>query len=165
MNRSKQNFQFDYCANMASIEALRHVSSPPSEVLRIAAHIAGIGELWLSRVSRHEPSLAAWPTIQVIDIQSVLARQLERWLSLLDDYSDVSPIGYLTRSGVSVVNTFAEIEQEVLLHSAHHRGQIALLLRQASMDPPASTDYIPTLRKILLSDSSPLPSGLNSPKR
>jgi uncharacterized damage-inducible protein DinB len=153
VNMSKQNFQFDYCANIASIEALRHVSSPPSDGLKIIAHIAGTSELWLARVSGNEPSLEAWPTIQLIELPFVLTFQRDRWLSLADQYSDSSPIDYMTRSGVGVVNTFAEIGQEVLLHSAHHRGQIALLLRQSAFEPPTSTDYIPMLRKMPISDT------------
>lgn len=155
MDMSKQNFQFDYCANLASLEALCNASLPPSEGLKIIAHIVGIGELWLARVSGNEPSLEAWPTIQLIELRSVLELQRDRWLSLTDQYSDSSSIHYTTRSGVSLVSTFAEIGQEVLVHSAHHRGQIALLLRQSAFEPPASTDYIPMLRKMQNSDMCP----------
>jgi uncharacterized damage-inducible protein DinB len=135
---------------MASIEALRQASSPSSEVLNIAAHIAGIGELWLARVDGLEPSLAAWPSISLSELAPTFAGQRDRWVSLARRYSDLSQIRYATRSGANVSNTFGEIVQEVLLHSAHHRGQIALLLRQSLSEPPISTDYIPTLRKLLI---------------
>jgi uncharacterized damage-inducible protein DinB len=153
VNTSTQNIQFDYCANMASIEALRQASSPLSEALKIAAHIAGIGELWLARVDRREPSLTAWPSISLSELSPMFGFQRDRWVSLASKYSDFSQIHYVTRTGVNVANTFAEIVQEVLLHSAHHRGQIALLLRQSSSEPPTSTDYIPTIRKLSISDN------------
>jgi uncharacterized damage-inducible protein DinB len=136
---------------MASIEALRKASSPSTEALKIAAHIAGISELWLARVDAREPSLTAWPLIPLSKLAPLCSFQRDRWILLASKYTELSQIPYVTRAGMNVANTFAEIVQEVLLHSAHHRGQIALLLRQSSSEPPVSTDYIPTIRKLSIS--------------
>ena len=47
-------------------------------------------------------------------------------------------------------NSFlTQLVQEVVLHAANHRGQIALLLRIDDHEPPASTDFIPGLRSNL----------------
>jgi uncharacterized damage-inducible protein DinB len=143
---SEQSFRFDYCANISSLQALGRASSPLAEGTRILCHIAGINDLWLNRIEAADASLGAWPIIPLHELPTLLASQRDRWLSLVAKYPGTDPIRYVTRTGESVVNSFVEIALEVLLHAAHHRGQIALLLRQSLSQPPASTDYIPTLR-------------------
>jgi uncharacterized damage-inducible protein DinB len=53
---------------------------------------------------------------------------------------------YKNTKGEKCVNTYIEVVLELISHGAHHRGQIELLLRQAGLEPPISTDFIPALR-------------------
>jgi DinB family len=54
------------------------------------------------------------------------------------------PITLRTKSRFT--NSPEEVMVEIICHSAHHRGQVALLLRQNGSEPAVSTDFIPALR-------------------
>ncbi|MBV8475084.1 MAG: hypothetical protein JOZ36_00330 [Acidobacteria bacterium] len=114
--------------------------------MKIGAHIAEVSELWLARLEKTSPSLKVWPTLTMKEIETVFRDQKHRWLAMCKMRSAETLVRYNSSSGSDCVNSFDEIIQEVALHGAHHRGQIALLLRSEGVNPPDSTDFIPALR-------------------
>ena len=56
-------------------------------------------------------------------------------------------ITYRNRAGKEYRNTVGDILAHVALHGSHHRGQLALLVRQGG-GVPAGTDYITYLWEI-----------------
>jgi len=97
-------------------------------------------------VEKSDPSLKAWPALTTKEIEAIFRDQKHRWLAMCEPHSAETLVRYNRSSGSECVNSFDEIIQEVALHGAHHRGQIALLLRIEGVNPPASTDFIPALR-------------------
>ena len=145
MVQLKQLLQFDRWANQQTLDALEQSSPIPEKALQIAAHLVGINEMWLSRAESRGPALDAWPHLAGPDIQQHLQTQSDRWISLVE--SDPQKVfRYKNRRGEETQSALADLVFEIILHAAHHRGQIALLLRQHASNPPASTDYIPALR-------------------
>jgi uncharacterized damage-inducible protein DinB len=79
-------------------------------------------------------------------METELRQLLDRWLRLSRCTAMDAQVRYVSSDGESRCNLFSEVLQEVLLHGAHHRGQIALVLRMKGFEPPRSTDFIPALR-------------------
>jgi uncharacterized damage-inducible protein DinB len=55
-------------------------------------------------------------------------------------------VAYRTSRGEPFTTRLEDILAHVVLHGAHHRGQIALRVREAGGDP-AGTDYITYVRR------------------
>jgi uncharacterized damage-inducible protein DinB len=68
----------------------------------------------------------------------------ERWIKFLSTYKLESleeVIRYQNTKGDTYENRLQQIITHVINHSMHHRGQIALLLREKGVAPP-DNDYI-----------------------
>ncbi|HKX83764.1 MAG TPA: DinB family protein, partial [Pyrinomonadaceae bacterium] len=70
----------------------------------------------------------------------------EELLNKFDDEGLGMKSEYKTSEGVPRSNSFREILTHVLFHSAIHRGNIILKLREEGIEPP-QTDYIIYLRE------------------
>jgi uncharacterized damage-inducible protein DinB len=145
VNRLARQVRFDYWANQESLCAIEKAKSD-SSTFKIAGHIAGVSELWLARLESTACALKVWPELTAMEIDSIFREQLRRWLALCEIHSIETPVRYISSAGTECLNRFEEIIQEVALHGAHHRGQLALLLRIQGAHPPVSTDFIPALR-------------------
>lgn len=138
--------EYEHWATLESVKALEAAGEALPEAAAIMAHIVGISELWIARVEGVAPRYSAWPELTIAEAAMELAALKERWLERCAEYAVDAQIGYRSSEGKECVNTFDEVLQEVMLHGAHHRGQIALLLRRSGHEPPRSTDFIPALR-------------------
>jgi uncharacterized damage-inducible protein DinB len=70
------------------------------------------------------------------------------WQRFIENQRDdklLRPIVYKNSEGTPWANRIEEIIQHVSMHSAYHRGQIALLMRENGINPPA-TDFIHAIR-------------------
>ena len=142
----ERQIRYDLWANRESLVALKGACTPIEDAVRIAGHIVGISERWLARVEGSTADVGAWPDFP---LEEIAARQEElaaRWLAQVREAADHRMVVYHDSRGRETANTLGELVQEVLLHAAHHRGQIALLLRMHGHEPAASTDFIPALR-------------------
>jgi hypothetical protein len=73
----------------------------------------------------------------------------EGWNKTLEEVAGgtrPSVLKYKNTGGQLCCNEFFEVVIELVSHGAHHRGQVALLLRQAGHCPAKSTDFVPALR-------------------
>ena len=136
---------YDGWANRGCLSAIAKIAQLPDGVLRIAAHRVGVGELWLSRAEGRSPNLTAWPALSFDEVCEQMEVLSEGWLALANRASG-QIFRYRNRAGDEAQISLSELVFEVVLHSAHHRGQIAVLLRQYGYEPAASTDFIPALR-------------------
>src|ERR1700721_3852097 len=141
----KQN-RFEHWANSQSLKAIVAAAHPLPEALALVAHIVSISFFWAARVEGTAGNLDPWPTFTAPELETELRRLLERWLRLSHCNAMDAQVRYLSSDRESRSNLFCEVLQEVLLHGAHHRGQIAFVLRLKGFDLPRSTDFIPALR-------------------
>jgi uncharacterized damage-inducible protein DinB len=101
-------------------------------------------DLWYGRVAGTDhAALDLWATDSLRGCAERLAASTRRWAALLDDCDDAldAPVAYTNSSGTAFETPLQDIVLHVVNHGTHHRAQIALLLREAGIAPPA-TDYI-----------------------
>jgi uncharacterized damage-inducible protein DinB len=132
-------------AAIASIDASR---PERAEATRLYAHVAAAEHIWLSRLKGRPPVHPVWPELS-LETAAALAKEN---LAGLRGAADVPPedlarhVEYRTTTGQSFRSTAVDILSQVALHGSYHRGQIALLTRQAG-GAPVATDYIVYARR------------------
>ncbi len=141
-------FEFDHWADREALASLRAATAPPERAVSILAHVAGAKLMWLARILGEALPDTTWPELDL----DALARQFDelaaRWRAFLnglgaDDLRrDVS---YKNTKGEAFTNPLGDLLLQVALHGSYHRGQVAVLLREAGKQPSA-TDYIRAVR-------------------
>ncbi|HXB26329.1 MAG TPA: DinB family protein [Gemmatimonadaceae bacterium] len=141
-------FGYDAWANRESIAALPETPSP--RALAILGHLAGSQRNWLSRLAGRTSSLVVWPTLTRDQCAAELATDASAWSAYLATGPDLgAKLRYTNVKGESLENSIEEVLTHVLMHSAYHRGQLAMLTRDTG-DTPATTDFIFASRKGLV---------------
>jgi uncharacterized damage-inducible protein DinB len=147
----RRQFSYDAWANsqvLAGIKSGELQGSLPRP-LQLLAHILSAERLWLERIKQQPQSFAVWPEFSVEQCEAQL-KQLERmWPEYLSQISSSmlsNEITYKNTKGESWSSTVNDILTHVLLHSAYHRGQVAILMRNSGV-PPAYTDFIHAVRQ------------------
>lgn len=134
-------------ADEKALGALRG-APPHAAALELFAHVIGAEETWLARLEQREPRVAVWPAL-TLDEAARLAESvheaLAAWLARADDAVLEADVTYVNSAGRQFTSRAVDIVMHVMTHGAYHRGQIALLLRQAG-SVPAPTDYIAFVR-------------------
>lgn len=134
----RRGFAHDGWANRSVIEALEALASPPERAVRLLGHVLAVERLWWTRL-RREPPPAVWPEHDLRRCRVELERLGPDWEALLgspDPNLLDQRVPYVNSLGESWENAVEDVLDQVLLHSAHHRGQIASELRGAGHEPP-----------------------------
>jgi uncharacterized damage-inducible protein DinB len=133
-------FNYDAWANQRSIAALPDV--PPPRALAILGHLAGSHRTWLSRLTGKTSPLVVWPSLTRDQCAAELAHDAADWRGFLAGNPDLSArLSYTNAKGEPLENSIEEVLTHVLMHSAYHRGQLAMLTRDSGASP-APTDFI-----------------------
>ena len=144
LDRFRLLFQYELWANRQTLTALEAASDRGSTV-RLFAHILAAQQAWLTRLRGEDStSIAIWPTTTLEDCGETLERmngEIKDYLGGLDEAELDIPITYRNQSGAEFSQSPLDILTHLGLHSQHHRGQIALQLRQLGQEP-AVTDFI-----------------------
>jgi len=142
-------FSYDHWANREVLTTLETVGSPPAQTVRLLAHILSAEKLWLQRLQMQSQTQPVWPEFTL----AVCGREIEnlhgvwdRYLSGLGESDLAATVEYKNTKGESWTNRKDDVLQHVIMHSAHHRGQIVALLRAAGHTPPY-IDFIHAIRQ------------------
>lgn len=147
----RRQFLYDAWANGESLSAIQAASTQSDIVrpLKILAHILSAERLWLERLRRQAQTMPVWPDSGIAQSQVQVAEGHRLWQELLAGLSDAGlsqSANYKNSKGEPWSSTVQDVITHVLLHSAYHRGQIAILLREAGANP-AYTDFIHAVRQ------------------
>lgn len=139
-------FEYNAWANARLVERLEDHGEP----LRLTSHILTAERIWLTRL-RGEPTdgIAIWPTLTsdaCASLASTNAAAYRSYLDALDEHDLSEAVHYRNSKGTEYHTPVADILTHVLLHSAYHRGQAAMALRDAGAEPPV-TDFIIFVRE------------------
>lgn len=140
-------FDYDNWANAAHLESLRKAAQPPASALRAFAHVLATRRIWLKRLepARYATELKFYPALDVAGCAALMTEEQALWKELLAGLGDAG-LDQRREFRDSLGNPYTmrvrDMLMHVLLHSAHHRGQVALELRQAGFTPADADLYI-----------------------
>ena len=154
MNRDDfvRMFAYDHWANQQCLRALRADASSDKDVgpvVRRMAHILSAEKLWLERMLRLPQTMAVWPGSSLDECEALADEAGAAWKKYLDSLSAdglAEVVDYKNTKGESWRNRVGDVLTHVIMHSAYHRGQIAMEMRAAGMEP-ALTDFIHAVRE------------------
>ncbi len=136
----------DAWANREYIAALETMPQPPQRALELMAHILSAQWVWLTRMRREPQPMKVWPELSLARCRAELASLHTGWKEFLGEADPDSTFAYTNTKGEHFEGRVGDTLTHVFLHGHYHRGQIALLMRQAGATPPY-TDFIEAVRK------------------
>ena len=141
-------FVYNDWANRRIIVALKGNRS--ERALKILAHLLITEQEYFERLyGKDSTGFNFWPDRSIQDCGELAKQTAENYETLLNKFDD-DGLGlsakYVTSEGVPHENDFRELLTHVLIHSATHRGNIILKLREEGLEPP-KIDYIIYLRE------------------
>jgi len=141
-------FAYNDWANRRTVVALKTSDSPRSRA--ILTHLLITEKEYYERLyGKDSTGFDFWPELSIEEC-GTLARECgdayEKLLRRFEDAGLDMRARYRTSEGVPHENTFRELLTHVLMHSAIHRGNIMLKLREGGFEPP-KIDYIIYLRE------------------
>jgi uncharacterized damage-inducible protein DinB len=149
----RHQFKYDSWANREELRVLSSLPAPPQQAARVLTHIIAAQWLWFDRIQKNTQRTAVWPETDLAGCANQLQQLDAAWTSYLDSLSEADLLmacSYTNSKGEPWTSSVLEILNQLILHAAHHRGQISLLIRNTG-NIPAPVDYIFAVRKGLLS--------------
>ncbi len=142
-------FAYNDWANRQVLTALEALATAPPRSVKFLAHIVSAERLWLERLRLEKQTYPVWPDFPLAQCKLEIAESGERWKSYLGSLKEedlARSLTYRNSKGESWSNSKQDILMHVVMHSAYHRGQIALDMRTAGFTP-AYTDFIHGVRQ------------------
>jgi uncharacterized damage-inducible protein DinB len=145
-NDALELFEYDRWANGKIAERLAGLAVPLPQAEKLLAHLVGAEEVWYERVSGGEyQKLAVWPEgLALAEVRKRFAAIADAWrahLEQADAREFARKVEFKNSAGEPCADPLEAIVRHVVSHGAHHRGQIASLLRAAG-HVPETLDYI-----------------------
>ena len=144
--------EYDQRANLDTLGSVRTAATLDPQALRIMGHVIAAEQLWLRRLGRDSVGVIVWPDLELAECQRRLDALPAAWARCLDGLGPDGlgqRVSYTNTKGEAWASSVQDILTHVVLHSAHHRGQIASSIR-SSGGTPACTDFIHYARQGLL---------------
>jgi uncharacterized damage-inducible protein DinB len=139
-------FRYDIWANEQILLSLQdHIGFDGSDqAVNYFTHIAGSQQMWYKRIQGESTdNIEIWPTYSLADALQHLKTLNQQWKQVIGNDKNTLDriISYTNSKGTPYETSLSDILTHVIIHGQHHRAQIAKLLRNAKIDPPA-TDFI-----------------------
>ena len=142
-------FAYDFWANRECLSALQAAHVASSATLGRMAHILSAEKLWLERLRHQGQSMPVWPTASIQECLALaddMAKLWRNYLAPLPSGAFDEIVEYRNSKGEPWSSRVEDVLTHVLMHSAYHRGQVALEMRAAGLEP-AYTDFIHAVRQ------------------
>ena len=142
-------FTYNDWANRRILEALKE--NPSERARRILAHLLITEKEYFQRLyGKDSTGFDFWQDLSIEECGELERETAGIYKQLLSEFKeeDLETVArYKNSAGESYENNYRELFSHVLLHSATHRGNIMLKLREEGFTPPM-IDYIIYLREI-----------------
>jgi len=149
-------FAYDHWANRECLAAMRAAASLSPDTIGRMAHILSAQKLWLERILKQPQTMPVWPTATIEECMTLADEMSAQWQTYLTRLANQFAPGslddkveYRNSKGEEWSSRVEDILTHVVMHSAYHRGQIALEMRAAGVEP-AYTDFIHAVRRGLV---------------
>ncbi len=141
-------FIYNDWANRRIVTQLKLNAS--EKATKILAHLLVTEKEYFERLcDKDSTDFDFWQNLSLEDCERLIRENAENYKRILGKAADknLEQIAkYKTSKGVAHENTWRQLLTQVLFHSATHRGNIIVALRDAGFTPPA-IDYIIFLRE------------------
>lgn len=140
--------RFRYHAWATATLAGAVAASDAPDACRPLAHAVTADRVWLLRL-RGEPTggVALWPDLDAPGCRALARRNADAYTDFLAGLEDlVEAVAYETSGGEAHRTAIGDVLDHVLLHAAHHRGQVSAALRAAGATPPV-LDFVAWVRR------------------
>lgn len=141
-------FKYNAWANLEVARMLKGLNKPSERMLQVLAHMIAAEVLWFDRLQGKGPSMPVWPSLTVdefLEKAAATADQYAAFLASLTEEEYTRPVAYTNSKGQPWASRVEEILMHVLLHGSYHRGQLAMMVRDAG-GQPVLTDFIHAIR-------------------
>ena len=131
-------------ANRKLIACLKQDGVALAEALDLMSHIVSAEHVWLSRIRGQAEILTPWSKLTLPECEDYAEANGGGYLDIVLQLSEKrlhEPICFKLTNGTPMSTPLEDILCHVPLHGAHHRGQIARIIAQNDIKPPA-VDYI-----------------------
>ena len=145
-------FAYDAWANREVLTGLTALEAPPARPKQLLAHILSAERLWLERLQKKAQSYPVWPDFSLSQCEAQADELEHLWTAYISQLTAdglLHTVDYKNSKGESWSNSVLDILMHVVMHSAYHRGQIAVGLREKG-HIPAYTDLIHAVRQKLV---------------
>jgi uncharacterized damage-inducible protein DinB len=138
---------YDKWANKKILQVIHDIEEPSllEEIETLFAHLLTAQVVWMNRIEDQSLPDQIWPQLTFSEMRSLVEDNPAKLQKLISRKSKA--IAYKNSKGTVFNNTVEEILVHLTIHGQHHRAQIANLLRQNGIEPPA-TDFIFFLRTL-----------------
>ena len=148
----RRMFDYNEWANRRTIESLKQSANPSAKAVRALTHLIVAEKTWLARFTKSEDATGAdfWPASTLEECEALFDETRKSYSALLADMTEAglaSAATYKNSKGVEYTTPYRDMLSHVLMHSAYHRGQVAMAVR-AEGGSPAYTDYIGFAREL-----------------
>lgn len=143
-------FKYENWANSEIASLFTDSVELPDKALQLMSHIVNAQMVWLSRIKNEKTDLQVWKVYSVDELKKELNRSSESIMLFINEMSEQGPekiISYTNTKGEKFESYLKDILTHLIVHSAYHRGQVALLIRPLFENFPY-TDYIHYVRII-----------------
>jgi uncharacterized damage-inducible protein DinB len=138
-------FDHAHWANGVVLGSLQSAPDPPQRAIQLHVHILTTEQIYFERATGKDPfPQDFWPDLPLSDCSSLNDANHSNYQQLLSTTNSSRlqhKIRYRNSKGSYFETPLAEMLHHVTLHGEHHRGQLALLLREIGVEP-AVTDLI-----------------------
>jgi len=144
----RELYRYDDWANRRMIVAVKESGS--DRCRQILAHLLTTEDEYLARLfGKDSTGFDFWPDLSIEEcgeLARTVAEKYEKLMRRFDDEGLDLWTRYRTSQGVPHENNFRDMLTHVIIHSATHRGNLMLKLRDDGFEPP-KIDYIIYLRE------------------
>jgi len=144
----RELYRYDDWANRRMIVAVKESGS--NRCRQILAHLLTTEDEYLARLfGKDSTGFDFWPDLSIEEcgeLARTVAEKYEKLMRRFDDEGLDLWTRYRTSQGVPHENNFRDMLTHVIIHSATHRGNLMLKLRDDGFEPP-KIDYIIYLRE------------------
>lgn len=135
-------FEYNLWANKKFGEVLVAAPFKHPKILTFISHIHNAQLIWFDRINGISSETPVWAEYSIEEAIEKLRESSEMWIAHINQVEKLDQeISYHNSIGEAHTSVLSDIMTHVANHGTHHRGQLALLLREEGIAPPAS-DFI-----------------------
>jgi uncharacterized damage-inducible protein DinB len=142
--------EYNEWANRRVLNSLKRPSEPSARGVRALSHLLIAEKEWMARLKDTSSARSDfWPPSSVAECEALYEETAQAYREFVDGLKEEgleTRTTYKNSKGIQYTSTYRDVLTHVLMHSAYHRGQVAMAVR-AEGGEPAYTDYIGFVRE------------------